>query len=299
MTQAHSDAFFRMGRTHTICQDYTRAGVVGPYPLYDEIEAGAPFAVLCDGCSSSEHTDIGARILVSATSARLASGQPFDLDGLPHKSVLHLAQKAVEAIGLKASCLDATLLIAERQRNYVRATVIGDGAAVVLRRNGDAELHVIEHPHNAPFYPSYRLDLARHGAYLSAYPVATRHRVLVRPAGGTWRLEHEGDLTPPQNPLHCWPKWPEIIVPRWSCQMVMLLSDGAASFLKTVDTGTSKIQEPVPLVDVVSELLNIKSFTGPFLQRRCQAFLDRFCVANRWQHADDFSAAAIYMPEAT
>lgn len=294
--KAHSDAFFTKGSTHTVCQDYARAGVVGPHPIYD-IEAGSPFAVLCDGCSSSKHTDIGVRLLSSITSARLASGQPLDIDGLADRSVLRLAKNTAEALGLEVSCLDATFLVAECQRDHVRATMVGDGAAVVLTRSGDAELHVLEHPQNAPFYPSYRLNLTRHDTYLSTYPAATRHRVLVRPAGGPWRLEHEDDLTPPANPLVRWPKWPELIIPRWSCQMVMLLSDGVASFLKTVDTGTSRYQEAVPIVEVVDELLKIKSFAGPFLQRRCQAFLDKFCKAKGWQHADDFSAAAIYMPE--
>ena len=77
--------------------------------------------------------------------------------------------------------------------------------------------------------------------------------------------------------------------------LVMVLSDGVSTFQERVSTDTSRTLVDVPLVDVVEQLLRIKVTKGKFLQRRCQKFLHHYCYINEWQHADDFSAAAIWM----
>ncbi len=49
-----SDSFFTIGKSHDICEDYACNGVFN-----DEIA----YVIVCDGCSSSTHTDFGSRIL--------------------------------------------------------------------------------------------------------------------------------------------------------------------------------------------------------------------------------------------
>lgn len=292
--KAHSDAFFTKGSTHTVCQDYARAGAVVVDRTWDnaKIPSGSPFAIVCDGCSTSRDTDIGARILAAVTAFLMENGYVSGHLFTPYvrQSILSRAHRAVMAMGGVHSWLDATMLVARHDGAATLVNIIGDGAVIVRKRSGEVALHVYEQAQNAPFYLSYLLDPARHEAYLSKYGAITLHRKLVRGADGTWKQEFESSVSG-------WDACPEIYAPDAECDLVMLLSDGSTSFLKVVDTGTSRYQEAVPIVDVVDELLKIKSFAGPFLQRRFQAFLDKFCKANGWQHADDFSAAAIYMPE--
>ena len=75
----------------------------------------------------------------------------------------------------------------------------------------------------------------------------------------------------------------------------MVLSDGVQTFQRVVRTGTSKTLEDVPIEEVVDQLLKIKGTKGEFVTRRCQKFMNKFCIKNEWQHSDDFSAAAIWM----
>ncbi len=57
MAVENLDSFFSMAKQHAVCQDYAIGGMLP-----------SPFLVLCDGCSSSNNSDVGARIL--AISAR-------------------------------------------------------------------------------------------------------------------------------------------------------------------------------------------------------------------------------------
>jgi len=73
--------------------------------------------------------------------------------------------------------------------------------------------------------------------------------------------------------------------------LVMLFSDGVHTFQHS-DTLT-----PINFLEVVDHLMDIKSFTGEFVTRRCRSFLNRFCVKNGWHHNDDLGVAAIHIPE--
>ena len=46
------DTFSKIGKTHKICEDYILSGTK-PFP----------YIIISDGCSSSEGTDMGARLL--------------------------------------------------------------------------------------------------------------------------------------------------------------------------------------------------------------------------------------------
>ncbi|MCA9708502.1 MAG: hypothetical protein KDK70_21815, partial [Myxococcales bacterium] len=65
------DAWFAIGDTHVVCEDFACAG---------HTEAGAGFAVVCDGCSSSPQTDVGARLLAAAARVELERGRLPEAD---------------------------------------------------------------------------------------------------------------------------------------------------------------------------------------------------------------------------
>ena len=58
------DAHFVMGRGHSVCQDYALAT--------------ARSAVVCDGCSSSRASDVGARVIALAAIRELRA-PAFDI----------------------------------------------------------------------------------------------------------------------------------------------------------------------------------------------------------------------------
>jgi hypothetical protein len=276
----NTDAFFSIGKTHMVCEDYARAGFT---------EDRHPYAIVCDGCSSSTDTDIGARALATSLAARvenLCTGK-YSTDRVMNDAASH-ASMALFAAKVDDRALDATVVAAYRVekegKEGVQVSMRGDGVVVARRRDGDFYIHTVDHLRNAPQYLNYDLDAARMAGYMKRYGNKSSVRTYVskfgkdRPQDG-WEsnlyTEFEGHPTD-------WFYDAEVY------DLVMVLSDGVHTFQTLVD---------VPVEQVVMQLLKIKGTKGEFLKRRCHKFLTRFCETNDWQHYDDFSAAAIWMED--
>ncbi len=177
------------------------------------------------------------------------------------------------------------------------AQVFGDGVVAARTRDGQIHIHNFEHVHNAPNYPNYSWDLERRKGYLSQFSEDFVHEIH-GPDG-------KNEIADTGNPE-------ALFFPREEFDLVMVLSDGASSFRRPAENAEGReafrqgiknrsmaalIQatDPVPLSDVVAQVMAFKGTAGEFLVRRCQRFLNKFCVENGWVHADDFSAAAVYM----
>jgi hypothetical protein len=285
-----TDAFFAIGKTHKVCQDYARAG---------RTPDGLPYAIVCDGCSSSPDTDFGARLLAAATERHMPAICRGDASFQERESkILSLAWDAATAVSVPARALDATL-IAAYPREYagmgkvgVAVSMRGDGVIVSRTREGKFMVDVIDHLENAPRYLNYDLDGDRLAGYLRRFGDESvskyYHSGLGRDDDGKWLGN-----SPTMFEGH--PR--DWFFPAFDFDLVMVLSDGVQTFQRVVRTGTSKSLEDVPVEDVVEQLIKIKGTKGEFVTRRCQKFLNKFCVENEWQHADDFSVAAIWMDE--
>jgi len=156
----NSDAFFAMGSTHSVCQDYARGGVTRPG---SGRPSGHNFAVVSDGCSSSAHTDVGARLLTMAAMHRFqVYGARFDPEW-----VLWRAHDAGVQLGVDRGCLDATLLCAcTRDDGVLEVNATGDGVIAARRRDGRPEVWCVDY-HGAPAYLSYLLDSRRLHSYFA------------------------------------------------------------------------------------------------------------------------------------
>ncbi len=269
--RANADAFFSIGKTHAVCQDYARAWLG---------EDGSPFAALSDGCSSSPDTDFGARFLVAAA-MRLRPLAP-----LPRVPAVLVTEASIAArlMGLHPHCIDATLLVASRNHHGepegLTVSLRGDGVVAARHRNGGTWICTVNHRLGAPTYPSYALNSKRQEGYVETYGLELDYETFRSGA-----IDND-----PAKAGPCDWRFPAA---EWD--LVLLMSDGVQSFHRTVATDTSRTREPVGVEFVVAELLAIKSTAGVFLQRRCKAFLSRFCAENGWEHDDDFSAAAIWV----
>ena len=271
-----ADVHFAIGKTHDVCQDYGLAHDAGQTGL-DGYLAGA---VVCDGCSSSPDTDWGARFLARAA---VNTWQPFQA-----LSVVQRADHFRQNLELAPEALDATmLLIRETPTGDAKVTVQGDGVVVARFRDGSGyKSWSISFSLNAPDYLSYRLKPARYAAY--------------RAAGGGVKTITMNDGSVYQS----WPPMlvnePQTLVPdltfdanfsRAEYDVVLVMSDGAESFQKR--EGTRFV--PVPLADVLAQVLDFKTLTHGFIKRRVGRFLTKFCPQNGWQHNDDFAVAGLVL----
>lgn len=277
----NTDAFFSIGQTHMVCQDYAKAGFQ---------RNGLPYAVLSDGCSTSKDTDIGARLLCLAAAFNMhwIAGNECSFQDR-ESTILEGARQGAMAMSLSPFCLDATLLAAywtEREGKVgTGVSMRGDGVVVARTRDGKTCIYSVDHEYNAPRYMSYDLDPKRLEGYMKVYGDRSRVRTIVTGTDidGTTTFNGHGE------------DW---FFAASDYDLVMLLSDGAHTFQERVATGTSRTLVDVPFLGVIDQLLKIKSWTGKFMQRRCHKFLAHFCPAHNWQHTDDFSVAAIWMGEA-
>jgi hypothetical protein len=263
-----ADCFFRMGATHHVCQDYAAAGIAN----------GLTYAALSDGCSSSPDTDFGARFMVQAFKTSVG----WD----PSPTVIaSRAARYAEALDMPASCLDATLLFGMMGEQHAELWRAGDGVVAWRRRNGTWFFHQVAFGNNAPRYMSYSLspDLeAQHAALSKTVTV----RVGARGPGSadTWDVAEDTRPIMDLPSIECW------YLQRNDTDLALMFSDGIESFQDAQGC-------PVPLEEVLNELTAIKGLHGQFLARRCGKFISKTCAERGWTHADDFSAAGIYLGE--
>lgn len=271
----HADACFFIGSTHEVCEDYALAGVT---------TGGLAYAVVSDGCSSSEHTDFGARFLCHAAARQIEVFGDFNSD-----RVIWEAAGMARQANLHETSLDATLIFAMQNplRHEVQTWMMGDGVVAGLRREGGLDVFATSFRHGAPAYPSYRLNAPRLETYLEQTEDAARIVRLYKTAP-----DYDGVRIGDEVP-HGGMRPGTLIFPGSYYSAVFLMSDGVETFQR-IEDGAPK---SVNLLDVVGELTAIKGFRGQFVRRRAKKFLHKHCRDRGWQHADDISVAAIHIEE--
>jgi hypothetical protein len=266
----NADSTFTIGSTHSTCQDYATH-------QNDEITS---LIVVCDGCSSSPKTDVGARIL-----AETFAGQ------LPHftsnESLLlkefHIVFKANvrtlnNTLRLAPACFDSTLLACLVDQGTQMATLFlwGDGHLRIQHTSGEATTLDINFQtnQNAPFYPSYEIF-----NFNGRKDYETQFGQLV-PS----RIWTSNVLPLPEFAL----EYPIFQIPIKGISAISLFSDGASSFLQ------GENNEGIPPEFITTQLCDFKSLEGDFLKRRvkkCQKLWHKESI----QHADDLGVASILL----
>lgn len=275
---SHADALFAIGKTHTVCEDYARAGLV--HPEEDEVRSHRPYAIVSDGCSSSEDTDFGSRLL---TASAVHSLNMFDT--LKAEWAIWRALDRVMK-PLHPNCLDATLLTAHEDKSgVVQVFVAGDGVVVAKPRKGGLLVWVIDYQ-GAPGYLTYLMDRTRFDLWINE-GLGKRTVTTLNEKGEVVETEeHQFKVQDDEEGIRNF-GWTIDFDPR-DFELVMLLSDGAQSF---VDDKLNL----VPLTDVIPHLLDIRMPKGKFLARSHRFFLAKTCPKLGWQNNDDFGSAAIML----
>jgi hypothetical protein len=266
-----------MGKAHTVCEDYARDGVI-PYT------ADRVFAIVSDGCSSSQDTDFGSRFLTMAALPVLSTWDGVDPEGLLHPTI-ERAREAALNLGLPTGGLDATLLVAHETKNHmINVVAAGDGWVLAQRWDGILESWEIS-MQGAPGYYSYRLDYKRFHDYLT---LGYGERTVTHRVNGEIQSVIKTLMAVPTERAYE-PRelaFMKVFSPE-TYRMVMVLSDGVQSFRN------SETKQDIPLAEVLPHVVDIRNPTGAFLRRSHNWFLTKTCPKLGWQHTDDFGAAAI------
>ncbi len=269
------DYYYAIGKTHLFCQDYV-------------IRSRRPngFLLLSDGCSSSAHTDVGARILSITAKTIIESylGQERE-DAPPERSVLpeyrHLGQKVSEkaretvySMGLDNSALDATLLLAFLHQGVVHVYLYGDGCILLKKQDGGTSYIEAAFSNNTPYYLSYWHDEYRRQAYIADTNGMDTLRI-------TDSGENKTALVRYDKPLHF-----SFSLDRYAA--VAIASDGVTEFLDTVRN------VKIPLDQIAKNLLDFKSLHGEFAKRRLPKAIQRYANEGIYP-LDDVSMGAFVL----
>ncbi len=296
----HADAYYSIGKAHTVCQDVARSGVAR-----GTLGVDVPYVVVCDGCSGSPQTEFGAQILAQTTVYELRNFQAEHTDealarghfikGLVRASIFRAAMIAREC-RLPAGALDATLLTATVAGGVAHLSMSGDGAAFWRERDGRCTLVTVEFNHGAPAYPSYTLDDKRYDGYrkLSDDGLRTVSTYTSEGAGLHRQGRDEGHRFALIDTREESGMEPLVFqVPAQDVDLVAVASDGLGSFQRRVNGAF----EGVHAATVAQHAFAFKNYAGSFVTRRLRRLLSSEAQTMGWHHDDDLSVGAIFIPE--
>jgi|GEM_PF-1432791 len=281
------DHAFVIGDSHKVCEDYARSGFTDDR---DEHQPHIGYAFLSDGCSGSDDTDFGARLLVSSAEDFFRRRRDIeDLNDM--RSIILNASFAQRSLALKQECLDATLL-GVWAGSRVHILGMGDGLIVIKMKSGNIIVFDIESPCGYPIYPSYLLD---------RYRLQGVQKEMQKVEEKGWHVGYTffgEDGFVDYDKRFFWSNNAAVFMQEWSrddeddhdgdcIETVALFSDGVKSFLDSR-------RETVPWEAVVREMIAFKGHRGQFVKRRMHGFL-RACERRGWSHHDDVSMAAVYL----
>lgn len=313
MKITNTDWYLRRGIEHTITEDYAltnnrelvysngRLKKNIPGPIMDE-----PFAIVCDGCSSSPHTDVGARILAhhSKTAKKILRGfgETSEDRRSFYTAVWGASHTTCANLNLPYSALDATILTAHvNEKGQYRMCALGDGVMAGRTKSGEVIVTSIEFPSNAPIYLRLLVDPEQYAKYCSQFgtkiKVATSK--LTPFENGSYDKSivdiNEFDL-PETNRGVLWVDTSPTIYSTETMEAVAIYSDGASSFQQYERTATGTRVTSVPMEDIIWETMSFKKYGGNFVHARCdKAFAGFEKQSFPWRNLDDFSMAAIHV----
>ena len=263
------DSFFIIARQHMVCEDYAVASL---HPN--------PHLIMCDGCSTSPNTDIGARIL--AMSAQRFLKEHFKISAQTCLSYYELgygtintAKQIIELLELDISCLDATLMIAVPFRDVLQVYVYGDGYVTAVNASDELVYTNIAYEQNMPYYLSYWIDEERKSLYL-LYNRGGEKVVTLTKCYNDQKHVQVLDYNAPLT----------FTFPGDTYSLAALMSDGVASFLSLEDN------QKIPVNEVLKQLVAYKTTKGDFVKRRTKRMLKNYSRQNIYP-TDDVSVAAI------
>jgi len=260
------DKITRIGKEHKICQDYSDT-------FQNNANRISNLIIVSDGCSSSNDTDIGSRI-VARLARKIMSQFHFNFDNINDSYIsfgdilMNMALPIVSSLGLDKTALDSTLIISFIYDNSIITFMYGDGFIITIDKENKVDFTEVQFKNNAPYYLSARV------IYPSIYEknVTEPNMIVTDSASGN---------------LCCASHYPLYFrheIDTHKC--IIISSDGLESFRNYSSDNHPDIQE------VITNLCSIKNCNGEFIQRRVGRMLSDY-AKNSIYHYDDLSVAGI------
>lgn len=278
----NTDSFFTIGSTHRVCEDYC-ASLMIPHG-----KNAGPFIALSDGCSSSQDTDFGSRLLVKSVINHYGNMECDPNEDYFLPAIWEWVDANVQAIGsLNPTCLDATLLFAYKNKNNIEVIVIGDGTVAAKAKDGMIYSKTIEYKGNAPLYLSY--------LYSDQSRRLQREKEFDCTKIVKSKMMRKGNILNDEQVIST------NIIEKFTFDVndydyVSIFSDGVESFTQPLIETGSKTFQLVPEHQVIEESLSYKNNGGEFVRRRCQRFVPEW-KQQQMVNTDDFSIATIFTGE--
>lgn len=269
-----TDAYFRMGITHKVCQDYAFAG--------------SNYVILSDGCSGEQDSDFGSRLLVRAAAQQIQNFHLMCPQAFFHRT-LSTAAIACRTIGLPDSSLCATLLFAIRNENYLRYCIVGDGAVAIKFKDGTTKIVRVTAHNNMPFYLRYCLSEESWEIYKKVVGFKYSISETLMQSDGVCASETQDVVVVPEK-LNA--QFVGGAVAASEVEALAVISDGVDQFIHPAMNGTAIQNFPVNGNEIIHEAMAFKSYTGEFVNRRMNRAFKTF-EKSGWQNIDDFSIAVI------
>lgn len=266
------DKTSNIGNSHIINQDYASVG------SFKYLDKDFSFAIVSDGCSSSENSEIGSMVLTNVTKKLLKSGL-LSYDLLKTNIPEH-ARLVLENLGISDfSVLDATLIILLINETDNRFTVYfyGDGF-LKIQYLDQTVIKGLEYSKNSPNYISYNLTpdrLSTYNNYEQSLTVSTYNININNEYTSSKEVKKSTDQVMFQYSLE-------------GVKTISIMTDGVES-LKDVNTSESE-----DTVNVIESITDFKNFNGNFLVRRYNAF-KRTVLKTSIVHQDDLTIATAYI----
>lgn len=259
------DHFLKIGDNHKMCEDYIISGVD---PL--------PHVILSDGCSSSDNTEMGARLLCYLAKQYLSHRQGIDYDMLGNW-VIYNAEMLAKNLGLSNSCLDATLIVAVEIEKVIIVIMYGDGFVITKRKYsndtiGYTHIRKVKYKENAPFYLSYELDAEKTTKYFELF--SPNKEELFNGSLSNVSLVDVPFVRSFNTDLY---------------STIFIASDGLESFLS--DSGIKYDER-----QVVERFTSFKNLKGEFVKRRLKKAINEM-EKEGYKHYDDISFGGFYFGE--
>jgi len=283
----NTDSALYTGKTHSICQDYVING---------QQNANTHYIFLADGCSGSNQTDVGARILCHTNKFYLPFSTSFDGIKIDNEKIMHSAHIACGVIGINSECLDATMISVVNSKEIIKVNILGDGVVALKDKEGLLRIISFEYSENYPFYLNYKHpsnqerykkwleEKQKHIFDVSVLDLTSAIKTSDNPDALFSRSDNDSTIA--TDPEHT-----KISICPDYYDFVAVISDGVKSFYKIDTLGRTTTLNHL---NIVYEILNFKNTKGEFVKRRLNKF-KKECEKNKIYHYDDVSLGVMYL----
>jgi serine/threonine protein phosphatase PrpC len=274
------DHHYMIGHRHKVCEDYAASGIN---------KDGIPWAVISDGCSGADDTDVGARVLVQAFKNYMENafhGSCNDKDQLHHDIYYHIVFAMgiyITQFNINPETFCATIRAIFVHDDQMFSFHYGDGITIMDEGDGYMKLDYASTPYiqdghvkkEAPYYLLTSSKIEYAGKYLEKFGESL---IEFYDNGHVREItvnEYVGNVRSFINATR---------IDTSKDSVAMVTSDGFQTY--TDDSGS-----PVGESEILTEMISLKGGKRPVLKR--MTMMADELGKKGITHYDDISCAAI------